>query len=243
MTTSLNDKKILVTREASQADEFIKVIKRRGGVAITCPLLKVVCLDKKININHYEWIFFTSANGVKCYFNQATLNKNIKIAVVGHKTEEALIKQGYKADFIPSVYNAETLAKEFIQGYPHADNIILVRGDKSRNVLPEAFEALGLNYVKHLVYQTLINYEAKTRLNELLSSEIDYVTFMSPSTLTAAKEMLTAINFDRLKKSNVICIGTTTEKQALEMGCRSVYIPDEFTAEGMLDKISQLIKK
>lgn len=237
---ALEGQKILVTREASQGQSFIETIKKRGGIPIACPLLKINCCEHEIEIKDYEWIFFTSANGVNCFLKQNTLNKEIKIAVVGHKTEEALIKQGYKADFMPSVYNAETLAKEFIQAYPQADQIILVRGNKSRKVLPEAFDQLGLSYVNHLVYETLINYQIKEELNKLLLEEIDYFTFMSPSTLVAAKELLSKANFDLLKKSQLICIGTTTEKKALQLGCRSVYIPKEFTSEGILDKISEL---
>lgn len=238
---ALNNKKILVTRERSQAQAFIEAIKKRGGTPLVCPLLKIECHCKKIDTSDYEWIFFTSANGVRCFLKENLLDRKIKIAVVGHKTEEALIEKGFKADFIPSVYNAETLAKEFIKQYPKANNLILVRGNKSRKILPDAFERLKLDYVNHIVYETLINYEAEEKLNELMAKQIDYFTFMSPSTLIAAQEMLTEANFELLKKSEIVCIGTTTEKRALQLGCRSVYIPNEFTSGSMLDKISELI--
>src|SRR5699024_5253694 len=122
MSNILQNKHILVTREKDQAKVFANQIKLHGGIPYIVPLLKISCsVDRnhlKIveNIEQYEWIFFTSANGVRFFFNMWEKKfgmRNLghqKFAVVGRKTNEALQKYGYESTFMPSIYNAETMA-------------------------------------------------------------------------------------------------------------------------------------
>ena len=75
---------------------------------------------------------------------------NVKIAVVGHKTENALAKWiNYEADFIPTVYDADTMAAEFLQEYPIADNLLLSsRKSFTRCITESASQKL----TKHLLH-------------------------------------------------------------------------------------------
>src|SRR5690625_7201024 len=114
MSGILQDKHILVTRAEHQAEEFADQIKQHGGKPYIVPLLKISrIVDRNYleileNIEQYEWIFFTSANGVHCFF-QIWKNKfgmrelsHHKFAVVGRKTNEVLQEYGYEASFIRS---------------------------------------------------------------------------------------------------------------------------------------------
>ena len=79
----------------------------------------------------------------------------------------------------------------------------------------------------------------KGRLNELLTEDlIDFITFTSPSTVEAFVKMV-----DTIPKKNYICIGTTTEQRATELGIQSITPPEEFTIEAMLETICNYIKK
>lgn len=242
---NLAKKNILVTREATQAVEFNHMIEMTLGKVLSAPLLKINPIKfKKINPSDYNWLFFTSANGVDCFLNQME-DKNflnsIKIAAVGHKTENALKKYGYTADFIPTVYNAEEMSKEFINKYPLANHILLVRGNLSRNVLPDYFSALKLDFDNLVVYETVVNKQIKSKLNYIFKTEkIDYITFMSPSTINSFLELLDDKFHLIALETKVICIGTTTERIALEHGFKHVSIPKQFTAESMLEKIEEI---
>src|SRR5690625_5451179 len=106
MENRLKNKKILITRERSQAVKFAEQIEHNKGVPIIAPLLKIDTYydeenDTLLNsINEFDWIFFTSINGVNHFFKQLKeqqLIKKCNIAVVGHKTEEALNKFGISA--------------------------------------------------------------------------------------------------------------------------------------------------
>src|SRR5699024_9578924 len=105
---------------------------------ILVPLIKIVTRNNSVNnsvIDHldkFDWIFFTSINGVIHFFNQLKDHSKLngkKIAVVGHKTEEALKRFGFDAHFMPTVYNAETMAEEFVATYGKKHSVLFVRGN------------------------------------------------------------------------------------------------------------------
>lgn len=241
----LANKQILVTREATQAVEFNQMIETASGKVLSAPLLKINPMKfKHINLNDYNWIFFTSANGVECFLKQMsdkTFLKTIKIAAVGHKTENALKKYNVTADFIPTVYNADKMSKEFLEKYPLANHILLIRGNLSRDVLPNYFSKKQLDFKNLVVYETIVNKQIKSKLNYIFETEkIDYITFMSPSTIRSFLELLDDTHHLEALETQVICIGTTTERIALEHGFKHVSIPNHFTADSMLEKIAEI---
>ncbi|MBY7143241.1 uroporphyrinogen-III synthase [Virgibacillus sp. NKC19-3] len=249
MAISLRDKKILITREEKQAKTFSDKVLTYGGLPIVVPLLKISCKDREenkrifSNVNRYEWIFFTSSNGVSCFFQLAkqyhvnnAILKNKRLAVVGHKTENTLKTFGYAADFTPTVYNADTMANEFLSIYTGSGPILLVRGNRSRDVLPTVFAAHGITYDSAQVYEMSYNYQMADRLNTTLTNTFDFITFTSPSTVEAFVEM-TSIPHE----ATCVCIGTTTQRRASELGFTSILTPEEFTIDGMLQCISNYI--
>lgn len=250
MSISLHGKKVLITREEKQAKEFSSKVLAYGGTPVEVPLLKISCKEqdenKRIfpNINRYEWLFFTSANGVNCFFQLAkryqtdtAILKYKRLAAVGHKTEDALKKFGFVADFVPTTYNADTMANEFLSRYTVSDPILLVRGNRSRDVLPIEFSKHGMVYDSVRVYEMAYNYQVTDCLNATLrENTFDFITFTSPSTVDAFAEM-TAIS----GQETCVCIGTTTKRRARELGFTSILTPEEFTIDGMLLCISNYI--
>lgn len=255
MSVTLHGKKILITREKKQAEEFSKKLLQLGGIPVEVPLLQISCNDKPENeqvfkkLHQYKWIFFTSANGVECFFQLAKkynciddgLSKS-KFAAVGHKTADCLKEQGYQADFIPSIYNAEIMVREFTANYSRMDEpVLLVRGNRSRDVLPVWFNEQGIAFDEMEVYETMYNFEVESELNQALEQEKpDFITFTSPSIVEAFFEM---------KKNQVagspvfVCIGTTTSARAADFGIIQPLIPEDFTIDGMLDGISNYLNE
>lgn len=241
----LMNKKILVTREATQAIEFNEMIKQASGQVLSAPLIKINPIKvNTLNLSNYNWIFFTSANGVNCFMNQIeniSIFNHLKIAVVGNKTEKTLKAHGLKADFVPTVYNAEEMSKEFINTYPTANDLLLVRGNLSRKVLPEFFMNKHIDFEMITVYETVVNKAIKSKLNHIFKTEkVDFITFMSPSTINSFLELLDIKYHEIALGTKVICIGTTTERIALKHGFKNVSIPNHFTAESMFEKMLEI---
>lgn len=252
MNLSLEGKTILVTREKKQADIFAKMIVQEGGTPVVIPLLKIVCREEEKNrhifqqLPSYDWIFFTSANGVFCFFQllekyHADINPLAKLAAVGHKTEAVLIKHGYTVDFVPSVYDAEHMANEFLPQHKVNGRVLLVRGNLSRDVLPNYFTNEDIFFDILEVYETKHNTSKKELLNETLATKkLDYLTFTSPSTVDAFMKMASRANQKKhLHNTTCVCIGTTTERRAKELGFETIKSPAQFTIEEMIKLMSK----
>lgn len=250
MSLSLQQKKILITRDHKQARDFSEKIKAYDGIPIEVPLLRIACKPKEReriqDLDSYDWIFFTSANGVECFFQWIKdVQLSSSIAVVGHKTEQALKKYGYQADFIPTTYNAEVMAKEFLVAHPSVNNILLVRGNISRDVLPKQFSKHRLQFDMVEVYETTFNDTSKVKLQQMFSTAhaIDFITFTSPSTVDACMQFLTESSKENMLSKECVCIGTTTARRAQAAGFRHILIPDMYTVEGMIKRISTYLNK
>lgn len=249
MVAALQGKEILITREKSQSKVFAALIKEYGGVPVEIPLLTITCrnFEKEAHISNLDWIIFTSANGVHCFFkglNGQILDDSIHIAVVGHKTEKALLQYGVAASFVPTVYNAEVMATEFLQQNTINGPILIVKGNKSRQVLQEAFVKNRVLFDELVTYETNTNRSAKGLLTSYFKQNSpDFIAFTSPSTVDGFMEMSREEHIKRAIQIPCLCIGTTTETHAEEAGFLQTLIPDQFTIEGMVDKMVRYIRE
>ncbi|HLR68544.1 MAG TPA: uroporphyrinogen-III synthase [Virgibacillus sp.] len=244
---SLQNKNILVTREERGAKRFAEKIAIYHGKPIVVPLLEINCLPVREDIGDirtFDWIFFTSQNGVDCFLKNARFARelhDVRIAAVGPKTAQVIEREGYTVDFIPSTYNAEVMAKEFLSTYVKTGPILLVRGVLSRPVLADALTKAGRTIVSLNVYDTVTNSMVKGTLTSVLSKQtIDLLTFTSPSTVDAFTELVEHPN--QYHHLPAACIGTTTEKRAKEIGFTQTIVPRKFTIEGMLKAMSDYLK-
>ncbi len=242
----LHGKRILVTRGKDQAKEFSSKIARLGGIPVEIPLLtfqlpenKSEIVDKLSKINTYDWLIFTSTNGVEFFFQELTTSSISivlpKIAVVGKKTEDTLRKFGYQAEVVPSEFVAEGLIEALRPLISMGDRILLARGNLSRSVLPKELKSLGA-YVDDLVmYENVADYKKKAELLELINrNELDVLTFTSPSTVQYFLESVEEI---RWGKFIVACIGPITKKKLEDADIPVTICPSSYTIDGMLDEL------
>src|SRR5690625_5848251 len=89
-----------------------------------------------------------------------------KFSVDDRKTYEVLKEYGYEASFITSIYNADTMATEFLKEIKPKRPILLIRGKQARHVLPQAFTKLDIDYDCLVVYETSVNNDSKDSLNK-----------------------------------------------------------------------------
>ncbi|MDL4841692.1 uroporphyrinogen-III synthase [Aquibacillus rhizosphaerae] len=254
MSSSLSGKKILITREKHQAKVFSDKLKEVGAIPLVAPLLSFQPRYSSENqkmmqrLQDFTWVFFTSANGVKFFFDQMIqfgYNTNVlnqlHIAVVGKKTELMLHHYNFKADFKPSHFHGSQMAKEFLHRYGNSGQILLVCGSKSRQEIPKELTGHHVSFERLIIYDTLVNEDSFTLLRSYLKQNtIDAYTFTSPSTIEAFLQLIELsplIDEFVAKKRLCVCIGSTTQQKALDEGFQHVLVPTEFTIEGMLDEL------
>lgn len=253
MESLLNKKQILITREKTQAKLFEKQIINNNGVPITAPLLKIAPFYDEnsesilTSLNDFDWLFFTSVNGVNHFFKQVVntdLLHNCKIAVVGHKTAEALHQYGFSAQFMPTTYNAETMAAEFLSKVGTVNRVLFIRGNLSRPTLLTEFTKANIPYSKIVVYETKVNKAIEHDLIKKLEKGIDFLTFTSPSTVRAFVELVQDSSLlKQAQEKYCFCIGTTTEQVAIDYNFKHTFIPTEFTIDSMVNKMIDVVEK
>ena len=117
---NFNNKNVVITRPIERSQTLSDMILKKGGKPIIVPTLELQLVESKElvyiieNIETFDWIVFTSPAGVKSFFKLCKLDIiPSKIAVIGVKTEEELLKYGFKPDLIPKDFTAEGLLESF----------------------------------------------------------------------------------------------------------------------------------
>jgi len=253
-------KRIVVTRAREQASEFLSLLSGLGAECLEFPSIEIVppenwnALDRAIkDLETYQWLLFTSVNGVKYFFERLDHHqkdvrdlKGIKVGAIGPKTAAAISKKGIKADLVPKEYRAEAIIQEMGKQEIKGAKILLPRAEKAREILPRELESQGAEVDVITAYRTMKPDQDLGKIKEMLKQgQIDMVTFTSSSTVTNFIEMFEP-DLDSLRrwmqKVTVACIGPITAEKAKEKGLSVDIMPKDYTIEslskGILDYFS-----
>lgn len=242
-------KRILVTRPRAQADSFVDGLRVAGFEPIYFPVIEIRSVEDNseldqalVQINKYDWVVFTSVNGVEVVFDRLEKYSSLpRVAAIGPKTAEALKARGVTPDFIPEEYVAEAILPGL--GDLHGKWVLLPRAEIARKALPEAIVNAGGTAHEIAVYKTLPTQPDAEGL-ATLKAGVDVVTLTSPSTVQ---------NFIAIAKQNGLnplnlpnnplfaCIGPITEQAAREEGLSNLVIAKEYTTEGLIQILSNLV--
>lgn len=192
-------KRIMITRAKSQSAEFVRLIESLGGEAYEFPVIQIVPpsdwgpVDTAIrNLASYQWMIFTSVNGVEFFFRRmreigafpeqgsetASTEISAKIAAVGTKTAEALRGKGISVDLIPQEFVGESLLDELRSHVHPGQRILLPRGDIARKLLPEGLQELGCDVTEIDVYENRpFNENRGEAIRMLQNGAIHVITF------------------------------------------------------------------
>ncbi|KAA0549218.1 uroporphyrinogen-III synthase [Bacillus sp. BGMRC 2118] len=246
----LHNKKVLITRSEKQSEDFINQVLKYGGEPVPLPLLafQAATLSKEEqrflrNASSYDWLIFTSVNGIEFFFRQLEeisikldFREN-KIAVVGEKTKAALSRFGHTASLMPTAFVAESVIESFKELDMKNQRVLYVRGNLSRDVIPVQLRLLGANVDELTTYETYCP-TSSGRLTELLSSSIDVLTFTSPSTVHNFVVLLEGENWKEWTDSALICcIGPITKAAAEKVGLSPTIVPATYTMDALLQEI------
>ena len=160
----------------------------------------------------------------------------VKIAVIGQGTQKALKHFGLKADFIPSVYDGETLGRELAKVCPAGSRILIPRASLGNPELTEALKKGGHAVDDVATYDTV--YAASPVIDEkavLDSGEIDFAVFTSASTVRGFAASAEGAD---LAKVRAVCIGRQTCAAAQALGM-TVWTAEKATLESLCDKLEE----
>lgn len=249
-------KKILVTVPSEEKTRLSGLLKEQGASCIELPLIEIKALgdyralDRAIKeIEKFNWLIFTSQNGVK-FFKQRLdyskkdmrILKGIKVAAIGPKTEMALKNLGLKVDLRPVEFRQEGLIGVFKKMNIKGKNILIVRALQARDVLPQGLKELGACVSVIPAYKT-ITVDRKKAADELLA-HLDLLTFTSSSCVQGFFKLFSRKNiFSRKNKFKVASIGPVTSQTARKFGLKVAIEAKQYTLEGLVEAILKYYKE
>jgi uroporphyrinogen III methyltransferase/synthase len=241
-------KKVIVTRSREQASALSEKLEGLGADVIEFPVIKIIPVaDTGLRVSDlakdvYDWIIFTSANGVECFIKGlAKIGLDVraigtaKLAAIGPATAAALENYGLKVDYVPSEFVAEAVIRDFPEDVA-GKSILIARAKEAREVLPEKLKELGANVQISVVYETIVeDTDAESVKSMLESGSVDIITFTSSSTV---KNFMSLIGDTKVPDSvSIACIGPVTAETAYEVGLEADVVAEEYTIEGLVSAI------
>ncbi len=245
----LQGKRVAVTRPPEQAGRLIEGLGRLGADALACPTIRIGDpsdpggLARAVeNLDSYDWIVFTSANGVRRFWavlgqvmDEPRLPVHTRVAAIGPATADELVTLGGHPEVVPEEYVAEAVADALIAlDEMSGRRVLLPRAAGARKVLPERLAAAGAVVEEVVAYEAHANPEGIAELRGAIDrGEIDMVTFTAASTV---RHFVERAGSD-LGEARVAVIGPITADAARSVGVRVDIEAKEYTVDGLLQAI------
>ena len=255
----LYGKTVVVTRAREQASDFRLLLEEKGAQCLEFPTIEVVppvnwdLVDQAIDhIDHYDWLIFTSINGVRFFFQRLREKgrdvralHRARIAAIGPKTAAGLEERGLLLDLIPSEYRAEAVIDGLGAEEVRGKSFLLPRAARAREILPEKIKEMGGQIDVVPVYETIRPTGKSEEVRDLLKKGVvSCITFTSSSTVENFAGMFPEDDLPSLvQKAAIACIGPITAQTAREHGLAVNIIPAEYTIEALTAEVVEYFNR
>ncbi len=249
-------KRVLVTRSRGQASRLSQRLAGEGALPIEVPTIEIAPLEdygeldsRLLHLDSYDWVVFTSVNGVEAVFSRlmarrldARALRGVRVAAIGPATAKALLDRGILADVVPDQYVSEALMESFTEQGVHDTKVLLPCADIGGDVLAEGLASQGSHVDRAPAYRTLIPEGSREKIGQALADGIDIATFTSSSTV---RNLVSLLNGDvgRLSCAIIACIGPVTASAAREAGLKVDVMAKEYTIPGLVASLIQHYQK
>ncbi len=237
--------RIIVTRAEEQASESAEHLRRLGADVVVAPTIEIgdpsrwAPMDAAIaKLETYDWLIFTSRNGVERFLARLDASDRDlravqgRIATIGPATAEALASARLKTDCLPKEFVAESLLEALDRDLA-GQKILIARAEVAREVLPEELRKRGAHVDVAPVYRTLAPDAAALR-RALADKKPDWITFTSSSTVRHFAEMA---GEEALRNVRIASIGPVTSATIREYGVEPSVEADPHTMDGLIAAI------
>jgi uroporphyrinogen III methyltransferase/synthase len=245
-------KRIVVTRTRKQASALSNKLRGLGAHVIELPTIRI---EPPTNLREfaelvqdahaYDWIVFTSANGVEAFFeiffklyDDVREIGGVRIGAIGSATAQRVRDFHLHVDLQPQEFVAEAVVREFKkQGSVENERILLVRAEKARDVLSKELSAAGAIVDEGLAYRTVPETrDTSGAQRQLAQGGADLITFTSSSTV----ENFLALGLPWPKEMRIASIGPITSKTMRDHGLNVDIEARRHDIDGLMQAIREL---
>lgn len=251
-------RRVLITRPREQAAELADRLAALGAETIEAPMIRIAPADDLAplrraaeNVDAFDWIVFTSGNGVEAFMNvlldgtrDLRALKGPLLCAVGTGTAERLMRFGLRVDLLPTEFRSEGVIAALEQrGSLDGARILLPRGDIARDVVADELRERGALVTDIIAYRTLLDDSPRDEDPDiyglLLQGKIDVVTFTSASAVrNFARVYGPEQSVDLLRNTVVAAIGPVTAEAATQLGIAVTVQPATYTVPALVDAIA-----
>jgi uroporphyrinogen III methyltransferase/synthase len=251
----LSGKRIVVTRTRKQAGSLTARLRALGADVFELPTIRIEPpadlreFGELVQDAHlYDWIVFTSPNGVEAFFelfykiyDDAREIGAAKIAAIGPATAQRVRDFRLHVDLQPPEFVAEAVVREFQkQGSVENLRILLACAEQARDVLPKELSRLGAIVDQGFAYRTEPDRRDVTGARRrFLEEGADLITFTSSSTV----ENFLALGLQWPAGLHVASIGPVTSQTARDHGLKVDIEAKRHDVEGLVDAIRNFFEK
>lgn len=251
-------RRVVVTRPREQAPELARLLEARGAEVLVAPTIVLeppadpAPLERAVAAAHgYDWIVFTSANGVRAFFARfAAQQRDVRclapaaFAAIGPETAAALERLLLRPAVVAAEFRAEGLLAALAGHDLAGRRVLLPRAAGARAVLPETLAARGARVDEVVAYRAVPPPpEALAELRRALADDtVDAITFTASSTV---RHFARAFGSEELAalagraRPVIACIGPVTADAAREVGLRVDVCPRAYTAPALADALAE----
>jgi Uroporphyrinogen-III synthase len=247
---TLENKIIISTRPLSNDDTMKKALIAKGATVLDFPMITILTNEANAeirsvlaNINTFQWLLFTSKNGVDSFFKILKEMNPVglpKIAVIGKTTANEVQKNGFNPEFISTGNTSEDFIEELKNELDTNDKALIILGEladtKFEQELSTIAKASRLNVYKTIgseIYSLEI-------VNRIAKGAYDMLVFTSPSGFRNFVKVMAENNCNGNFK--IACIGKTTEKEVLDQGYTPLIVSKKPGGDSFADEIKKYFK-
>jgi uroporphyrinogen III methyltransferase/synthase len=253
-------RRIVVTRTRAQASQLSRLLLDRGADVLEIPTIRLEppterrpLADVLLGLNSYDWLVFTSPNGVTAFFDfffKAFEDMRdiggVRIAAVGPATAAKLRQLHLKVDLTPPEYIASGIVGA-LAGYQSIENlkILLLRAEVAGRELPEKLEEMGAIVDDVACYKTVPETEDRNgAAARLLEDGADWITFASASSV---ENLHARFNLNQLLTSHprlqFASIGPETSRAIIALGLTPAVEAREHTIPGLVKSLEKTVRQ
>jgi len=245
-------RRIVITRPRAQAAVFAELLEGWGAEIVPFPTIDTVPPDSLAPLDdalqraaEFDWVVFTSANGVRVFFDRLqAIGADVRdwhrarFAAIGPQTAAAARAFCVRVETIPDEFKAEGMLAALAAAGVSGKRVLLPRAAGARAVLPIELRKLGATVEEIATYTTVLPPADSEALRELLRhGEIDLVTFTSSSTVHNFVTALGGHVDALLARAGVGCIGPITAETARSYRMEVAVQPVAYTVPAFVDAI------
>ncbi|MBO2520833.1 MAG: hypothetical protein CW345_03375 [Firmicutes bacterium] len=247
----LAGRRIAVLRGAGQAALLARELEVLGAEVLLVPLWRTAppadpgaLHDAAARVAAYDWVVFTSANGVHAFFDALSRTgveeaawRRVRFAAVGPGTARALEERGARPDLTAREHRAESLVEAMAARGMAGQRVLFPRAHDARDVLVKGLRAAKAAVDDVVAYRLLPEPTRKEQLLELGAGDTDALLLTSPSTVRFLKSACQAHGLPWPIETPCFCIGPVTAEEARQHGLHVAAVAPRYTISGLLDAL------